>query len=308
MKKQFEHKLKELEDSDVIEKVQGATPLGLTPSRGSEREFRHRICVDMRCANKAVQRERFPMPNIEDIIQQMNGPLFSRLDLSQSFHQIELDEKSRFITTFVCHKGLHRYKRLMFGINSAPEIHQRIIQQILQDIPNCRNNADDIIIFAKNQEEHGEALRLVLQRLPEKNLTLNKANCEFNKSQLNFSGHTLSKEGVKPDTAKIEAVNNVRVPKNPTEVESFLELVNFCAKYIRDFATLTEPLRKLTRKEVKWQWNSEQQIAFETLKQRLTSADVMSCYNQNAETEHYCRRKPFWFRGHIKPETIRWKF
>jgi hypothetical protein len=123
MKKQFEHKLKELEDSDVIEKVQGATPLGLTPSRGSEREFRHRICVDMRCANKAVQRERFPMPNIEDIIQQMNGPLFSRLDLSQSFHQIELDEKSRFITTFVCHKGLHRYKRLMFGINSAPEIH-----------------------------------------------------------------------------------------------------------------------------------------------------------------------------------------
>ena len=83
----------------------------------------------MRCANKAVQRERFPMPNIEDIIQQMNGSsVFSRLDLSQSFHQIELDEKSRFITTFVCHKGLYRYKRLMFGINSAPEIHQRIIQ------------------------------------------------------------------------------------------------------------------------------------------------------------------------------------
>ena len=106
MKKQLEHKLKELEDSDVIEKVQGPTPwvspLVVVPKANSD----IRICVDMRCANKAVQRERFPMPNIEDIIQQMNGSsVFSRLDLSQSFHQIELDEKSRFITTFVCHKA-----------------------------------------------------------------------------------------------------------------------------------------------------------------------------------------------------------
>ena len=181
----------------------------------------------------------------------------------------------------------------MFGINSAPEIHQRIIQQILQHIPNCRNNADDIIIFAKTQEEHDKTLRLVLQRLREKNLTLNKGKCEFNKSQLKFLGHKLSKEGVKPETAKIKAVNNFRVPENPTEVKRFLGLVNFCAKYIRDFATLAEPLRKLTRKEVKWQWNSEQQIAFETLKQRLTSAHVMSYYNQNAETNITVDGSPF---------------
>ena len=117
------------------------------------------------------------MPNIEEIIQQINGSsIFSRFDLSQSFHQIELDEQSRFITTFVCHKGLYWYKRLMFGINSAPEIHQRIIQQILQHIPNGRNNVDDIIIFAKNQEEHDKTLRLVLQRLREKNLTKQNVN------------------------------------------------------------------------------------------------------------------------------------
>ena len=184
------------------------SPLVVVPKANSD----IRICVDMRCANKAVQRERFPMPNIEDIIQQMNGSsVFSRLDLSQSFHQIELDEQSRFITTFVCHKGLYRYKRLMFGINSAPEIHQRIIQQILQAIPNCRNNADDIIIFAKNQEEHDKTLRLVLQRLREKNLTLNKAKCEFNKSQLKFLGHTLSKEGVKQGTTKQSPEKSGRV-------------------------------------------------------------------------------------------------
>ena len=88
---------------------------------------------------------------------------------------------------------------------------------------------------------------------------------------------------MKPDTAKIKAVDNFRVPENPTEVKSFLGLVNFCAKYIRDFAALAEPLRQLTRKEVKSQWNSEQQMTFETLKQRLTSADVMNYYNQNAK-------------------------
>jgi hypothetical protein len=85
----------------------------------------------------------------------MNGAtVFSKLDLTQSFHQIELEESSRYISTFVCHKGLYRYKRLMFGIHSAPELHQRIIQQTIQDIPGCKNLADDIIIYAKNQQDH----------------------------------------------------------------------------------------------------------------------------------------------------------
>ena len=90
----------------------------------------------MRQANKAVQREHFPIPNVEDTLYHMNGAtVFSKLDLTQSFHQIELEESSRYITTFVCHKGLYRDKRLMFGINSVPELHQRIIQQTIEDIP-----------------------------------------------------------------------------------------------------------------------------------------------------------------------------
>jgi hypothetical protein len=119
----------------------------------------------MRQANKAVQRERFPIPNVEDTLYQMNGAtVFSKLDLPQSFHQIELEESSRYITTFVCHKGLYRYKRLMFGINSAPELHQRIIQQIIPDIPGCKNLVDDIIIYAKNQQDHDKTLHALLSR------------------------------------------------------------------------------------------------------------------------------------------------
>ena len=160
MRSQVERKLKDLEDQDVIERVEGPTPWvsALVPIPKKDGDVR--ICVDMRQANKAVQRERFPMPNIELTLEQMNGAkVFSRLDLRSSFHQILLDKGSRYITTFACHNGLYRFKRLFFGINSAPETHQRIIQHISQDIPGCKNIADDIIIFAQNQEEHSKILR-----------------------------------------------------------------------------------------------------------------------------------------------------
>ena len=137
---------------DVIEKVEGPTswvsPLVVVPKSSGN----VRLCIDIRQANKAVQRERNPIPNVEDTI---NGATaFSKLDLTKSFHQIELEESSRYTTTFVCHKGLCRYKRLMFGINSAPELHQRIIQQTIQDITGCKNLTDDIIIYAKNKQDH----------------------------------------------------------------------------------------------------------------------------------------------------------
>ncbi|XP_060583899.1 uncharacterized protein K02A2.6-like, partial [Ruditapes philippinarum] len=180
MKKLVEKKIDELEKLDIIEKVEGPTPWvsNLVPIPKQNNDVR--LCVDMRMANKAILRERFPMPNIEEVLMQMNGSvIFSKLDLKQSFHQIELDEKSRYITTFVCHKGLYQYKVLNFGINMAPETHQRIIQQLLQDIPNCQNIADDIIIYADSVEKHNKALVHVLQRLCEKNLTLNRDKCEF---------------------------------------------------------------------------------------------------------------------------------
>ena len=95
----------------------------------------------------------------------MNGAtVFLKLDLTQSFHEIELEESSRYITTFVCPKGFYRYKKLMFGINSAPELHHRIIKQTIQDIPGCKNLVDDIIVYAKNQQDHDKTLHALLSR------------------------------------------------------------------------------------------------------------------------------------------------
>ena len=141
---------------DVIEKFESRTPwvspLVVVPKPSGN----VRLSIDMRQTNKAVQRERFHIPHVEDT---MNGaPVFSKLDLTKSSHQIELEKSSRYTTTFVCHKGLYHYNRLMFGKNSAHDLHQRIIQQTIQDVPGCKNLADDIIIYAKNQHDHDKTL------------------------------------------------------------------------------------------------------------------------------------------------------
>ncbi|MCG8113721.1 MAG: RNase H-like domain-containing protein, partial [Candidatus Thiodiazotropha taylori] len=285
MKKQVEDKIDELERNDIIEKVTGPTPWVSNVVPVPKQNNSVRLAVDMRQANKAIMRERFPMPNIDSTLQQMNGAsIFSRLDLVEAFHQVTLSPQTRYITTFVCHKGLYRYKRLNYGISSASEQFQRILQQILQDIPNCKNIVDDIIIYADNQEDHDKVLRMVLTRLREKNLTLNKNKCEFNKSELKFMGHILSKNGIQIDEAKVKAVRDAEPTKSANEVLSFLGLVTFCAKFIKNYATTAEPLRKLTRGNVPWEWGPEQQTAFETLKQRLISAEVMAYYNPSAET------------------------
>ena len=139
-----------------------------------------RLGVDMRQANKVVQRERFPISNIEDTLYQMNGAtVFLKLYLTQSLHQIEHEESSRCNTTFVCHKGLYRYKRLMFGINSAPELHQRIIQQTIQDIPGCKNLTDDINIYAKNPKDHDKTLRAPLSMFRQKQMRIQQVKTEI---------------------------------------------------------------------------------------------------------------------------------
>ena len=286
MRAQVAEKINELEKADIIEKVEGPTPwvspLVAVPKKNGE----VRVCVDMRQANKAVMRERYPIPNVDELLQSLNGAtVFSKLDLRSGYHQIEIAEESRPITTFVCQKGLYRYKRLIFGISCASEVYQRVIQQTLQDINGVRNVSDDIIVYGRTQKEHDEALRQVLQRLRDKNLTLNRDKCEFNRESITFLGHTLSKNGIEAEKRKIDAIQDTARPTCAKEVRSFLGLVNYVARWIPNFATLAEPLRKLTRKTVEWTWSDEHENSFKQLKEALMSATVMVYYKPGAETK-----------------------
>ena len=162
--------------------------------------------------------------------------------------------KNQGISQHSSHRGLYRYKRLLFGITSAPEKYQKIIKDVLQGCPGVANIADDLIIHGKGLEEHDRHLFGVLKRLKECGLTLNADKCQFRLPKLTFYGHDLSRSGVSPREEKVTAISDAKAPQKSSEIRSFLGLVQYPAKFIPDFATVSEQLRQLTRKTVKFVW------------------------------------------------------
>ena len=212
----------------------------------------------------------------EDLIEKLNGAAsFSKLDLSSGYHQLELDEESRDIITFAAHEGLKRYKRLNFGKNSASEIFQNVIQTTFQDIKGCVNISDDILIFAKTQQEHDLTMESVLKRADEKNLRFNGEKCVFDKSSITFYGHVFSKNGVSPCPEKIEAIKSLKPPTNVHELRSYVGMVTYCGRFINDLATMTAPLCKLTKKDVKFERTESQQQSFDTLQAILSEKTIL---------------------------------
>ena len=282
---QVEAELKNLEELDIIERAEGPTPR-VSPIVVAPKKTGIRICVDMRAANEAIERERHPVPTVEDLIVDLDGAtVFSKIDLNQGYHQHELATDSRSITTFATHVGLFRYKRLSFEINSAAEIFQKSIEEVLQRIEGVKNISDDIIVFGKSQADHDAALQAVFQKMRENNLTANPAKCLFNQSSIDFFGHHFSADGISADDKKVASLINASPPKNVTEVRSFLGLAQYLARFIKDFASISAPIRQHTHQNVKWVWGPEQQHAFDCLKARMATPEVMKYFNSSLKTE-----------------------
>ena len=185
-------------------------------------------------ANQAIQRVRHLIPTVEDIRLDLNqAKYFTKLNLSQAYHQLPLDEQSRFITTFSTHLGLFRYTRLQYCINAAAEIFQYTLQQQLHDIDGVRNIADDIIIFGTTKQLHDGALEQCLKRLSDKGLTLNREKCSFLQPTLSFFGKIFSAEGTRLDPKRVENLQNASEPQNASEVRSLLGVANYSWKYIK---------------------------------------------------------------------------
>ena len=284
MREKVSKSINELEEMDIIEKVNGpsswVSPIIAVPKANGD----VRIVVDMRQANKAIIRERHPIASVEDILYSLNGgKIFSKLDLNQAFHQIELEEESRNITTFVTHQGLYRYKRLMFGVSAAPEMYNHILGQVLAGLEGVQNLYDDIVVFGEDEAEHDVALQQVLQRLRENNLTLNKDKCVFKMNEIQFMGHIISKHGIGPTQERVKALKEAKKPRNQAEVRSFLGVVNFSARYIPNLATIAEPLRRLTRKGVDFMWGDKEEKSFQTLITSLTSEPILGHFNLKSQ-------------------------
>ena len=247
----------------------------------------------VRQINLAVKRERFPIPTIDEALQDLNqSKFFSKLDLTSAYHQIEMSPESRDITTFGTHKGLYRYKRLMFGISCAPEMYQMVLHQVLQECDGAHNILDDVIVHTPTEEEHDKRFENVVRVLSSRGLTLNRDKCQFKMSYLEFMGHVLSARGIGPANVKVKAVVDAREPTNAAEVRSFLGLVNFTARFIPDLATVSAPLRQLTKSGEPFVWGPEQQQSFDELKKRLSSAETLGYFDKNAPAKVIAEASP----------------
>ena len=160
-----------------------------------------------------------------------------------------------------------RYKRLCFGVNSAPKQFQLALQKTLQGLEGVRNIADDIIIWGKTQKEHDTRLEALMKRLFESNLTLNDSKCTFNVDSIWFCGYILSKDNSSADKHKIKALVNMKVPEDVSQLRTFLGLATYCERFIPHLATITAPLLELANKGVMWKWTNRHEQAFNKVKE-----------------------------------------
>ena len=286
-REQFDKILQELEESDIIEPVEGPTEwisnVVLTPKADPSQL---RMNIDMTTANSAIKRIRHVIPTLEELRYKLNGTThFTKLDMKHGYVQLELDPKSRYMTTFYTHRGLRRFKRLNFGTNSAAELFHQEICQTLVDITNADNIYDDIIIYGRSKREHDIALEQTLQRFQDCGLTLNLSKCKFDQPEIEFFGMKFSTERMSPTLEKVEALLQVPPPTSVAEVRSFLGMANYSASFIKGYSSITAPLRALTKKHVRFVWTEDCQKAFEHLKKELVSPTVMAYYDPNRDTK-----------------------
>ena len=239
-----------------------------------------RVCVDYRGVNKDTIVDKYPIPCIDELIDMVgrNKPkIFTSLDLMRGYHQVKMDEDSKHKTAFVCHMGLFQFCRMPFGLTNAPATFQRIMSQLFagKEWEFVSVYLDDLLIASKSMTEHMVHVKKVLSRLKDVGLRLKPSKCMFATEEIEYLGHTLTPEGVKPNSKKVEAVRDFPIPKNVKEVKSFLGLANFYRRHIPDMATISRTLTALTRKNMEFKWTAECEVAFKEIKKRLVSAPVL---------------------------------
>ncbi|XP_052748504.1 uncharacterized protein K02A2.6-like [Galleria mellonella] len=240
-----------------------------------------RICGDYSgTINKILKVDSYPLPKLNELCASLHGcRYFSKLDLSQSYNKLLLDDQSQEYTCINTHKGLFVYTRLVFGLANAPALFQRAIVQLLNGIDGVVCFLDDVLIAAFTPELHWERVEQVLIRLRDAGLILQKSKCYFLQEKVEYLGFIIDRERIHKNPDKIRAIIDVKVPMNTKQLKSFLGIVNFYHSFISQAAALLEPLHTLLRKDIEWEWTDEHQKAFNAVKRELSSSRVLAHYD-----------------------------
>jgi RNase H-like domain found in reverse transcriptase/Reverse transcriptase (RNA-dependent DNA polymerase)/Integrase zinc binding domain/Chromo (CHRromatin Organisation MOdifier) domain/Retroviral aspartyl protease len=237
-----------------------------------------RMCVDYRALNKITIKDRYPMPNIQDIFDSLHGAeYFSSLDLQCGYNQIRISEKDRPLTAFLVPGAQWQYKVLCFGLANAPASYQRITSRLYHDQlgKSVLVYQDDILIYSKTAHEHLQHLEEALQILEKHNLKAKMSKCHFLQSEVKYLGHIVGREGIKVDPEKVKVVKEWPQPQNIHKLRQFLGLANYFRRFIRNYSSIAAPLTRLTGATVPYEWTMACQEAFELIKHALTNAPIL---------------------------------
>lgn len=244
-----------------------------------------RICVDLTQLNESVQREIHPMPAVDITLGQLAGAkFFSRLDANSGFWQVQLSEDSAKLTTFITPFGRYFFRRLPFGISSAPEYFQKQMSRILEGQKGVVCQTDDVLVHGSTKIEHDTVLDAVLQKLKGAGVTLNAEKCEFFQTETNFLGHIVNENGIRPDPNKVKAILEMSPPTDVSGVRRLLGMVNQLGKFSENLAQTTKPIRDLLSKQNCFVWGVDQQNAFTATKSILTSTPILALYDPQKKT------------------------
>ncbi|KAI3819462.1 hypothetical protein L1987_13299 [Smallanthus sonchifolius] len=250
-----------------------------------------RMCIDYRELNKLTIKNRYPLPRIDDLFDQLQGSTcFSKIDLRSGYHQLRVLDEDIPKTAFRTRYGHYEFMVMPFGLTNAPAVFMDLMNRVCKPYLDkfVIVFIDDILIYSKTKAEHEQHLRLILELLKKEQLYAKFSKCEFWLKEVQFLGHIVKDKGIHVDPAKIEAVKNWSTPKTPTEIRSFLGLAGYYRRFISNFSKIAVPLTALTHKGKSYEWGPKQEEAFQTLKHKLCNAPILTLPNGNDDFVVYC--------------------
>nr|GEY48739.1 putative reverse transcriptase domain-containing protein [Tanacetum cinerariifolium] len=238
-----------------------------------------RMCIDYRELNKLTVKNRYPLPRIDDLFDQLQGSsVYSKIDLRSGYHQLRVREEDIPKTAFRTRYGHYGFQVMPFGLTNAPTVFMDLINWVCKPFLDkfVIVFIDDILIYSRDEKEHEEHLKAILELLKKEELYAKCSKCEFWIPKVHFLGHVIESQGIHVDPVKIESVKDWASPKSPTEIRQFLGLAGYYRRFIEGFSKIAKPMTKLTQKKVKFEWGDKQEAAFQLLKQKLCSAPILA--------------------------------
>ena len=274
--KELKTQLQELLDKGFVRP--SVSPWGALVLFVKKKDGTLQMCIDYRQINKVTVKNKYPLPRIEDLLDQLRGgSVFSKIDLRSGYYQLRVKEVDVPKTAFRTRYGHYEFLVMPFGLTNAPvafmDLMNRVFRPYLDQFVVVF--IDDILVYSKDAQEHEHHLRIVLQTLRENQLFAKLSKCDFWLKEVSFLGHIVSAEGIRVDPVKIEAIVNWKPPRNVTEVRSFLGLASYYRRFVQGFSVIAFSLTRLLRKGVKFEWDDKCQSSFERLKEILVEAPVL---------------------------------